>query len=168
MIKIIENYLPEEDFKRIIDVVEAERDFAWYLGKQANEWSEDPRAFYFKHSQVEEATIQYDGAISFVETLLRPLKKKVKVHRCKTNLFIKQPEPIEMGFHTDYDTHEISTLLLYLQDSNGYTEFEKGKKIESIKNRAVIFPSNLKHQSVSQTDTMFRTNINLNFEEMNI
>ena len=166
MIKIIDDYLPEKDFRRIIDTIEARNDFDWYLAPQANEWSTDPRAFQFMHNQVYNSTLQYTSAKSFIQTILKPLKQKVKVHRCKTNLYIKQEEPIKLGFHTDYDVDTIKTLLLYLQDSNGYTEFDNGHKVESKKNRAAIFSSNLKHQTVTQTDTMFRTNVNLNFEEI--
>ena len=33
----------------------------------------------------------------------------------------------------------------------------------SVKNRALIFNAHSIHQTVTQTDTMFRTNVNINF-----
>ena len=165
MFKIIDNYLNTEDFETIKSFIESNDNFNWYLSTKANENSTDDRAFQFMHHWVGYGKIKYQAVEPYLKILLRPLKKKLKVHRCKVNLFIKQEEPIKMGFHTDIDRNNINTLLLYLQDSNGYTEFHNGEKVESKENRALIFSSNIKHQTVSQTDTMFRTNINLNYEE---
>ena len=164
--KIIDNYLNNEDFKTIKSFIESHTTFDWYLSPQANEWGTDDRAFQFMHNWVWAGKTKYPAVESYLKILLRPLKKRLKVHRCKVNLFINQVEPIKMGFHTDFDIDNIKTLLLYLQDSNGYTEFENGEKVESKENRALIFSSNIRHQTVSQTNTMFRTNINLNYEEI--
>ena len=51
----------------------------------------------------------------------------------------------------------------HLENSNGYTEFDNGRKVESKQNRAVLFNSDFLHQTVSQTDVKFRRNININF-----
>tara|TARA_Y100001972_G_C7495444_1_gene251050 strand:- start:71 stop:571 length:501 start_codon:yes stop_codon:yes gene_type:complete len=164
--KIIDNYLGIEDFKTIKRHIESHTTFDWYLSPQANEWGTDERAYQFMHNMVWAGKVKYEAVNLHLKILLRPLKKKLKVHRAKVNLFVNQSEPIKMGFHTDFDIPSMKTLLFYLQDSNGYTEFENGEKVESKENRALIFSSNIKHQTVSQTDTLFRTNINLNYEEI--
>ena len=64
------------------------------------------------------------------------------------------------------------SLLLYLEDSNGKTDFKnvqifdgiKIKAVDSFANRALIFPSTCEHQTLTQTDVTFRTNINMNFK----
>jgi hypothetical protein len=63
------------------------------------------------------------------------------------------------------DDEDHKTLLYYIEDSNGYTEFNDGQKVESKRNRAVIFDAHLIHQTVTQTDKLFRTNININYTE---
>ena len=69
-----------------------------------------------------------------------------------------------MGYHEDMDDENIFTLLLYLEDSNGGTQFkDNGRKIKSKRNRAIIFPARVEHQTVMQTNTLFRMNININF-----
>ena len=39
----------------------------------------------------------------------------------------------------------------------------KMKTVESFANRALIFPARCEHQTLTQTDVTFRTNINMNF-----
>ena len=84
----------------------------------------------------------------------------------RVNLFINTDNKNEgKGFHQDIiNDDEMKTLLFYLEDSNGYTEFKDGKIVESKKNRAVVFNSSVLHQTVMQTDTIFRRNININFK----
>ena len=48
----------------------------------------------------------------------------------------------------------------------GYTELENGEKVNTVKNRALIFDAHLYHQTVTQTDSLFRRNININFKEL--
>ena len=164
--KIIDNYINNDDLKTIKNRIGSRTKFDWYLSDRANEETNDDRGFQFFHNFVWAGKIMYPGVEPYLKILLDPLNKKLKVHRCKVNLFIRQEEPIKMGFHTDYDIDNMKTLLFYLQDSNGYTEFENGEKVESKENRALIFSSNIRHQTVSQTNIMFRTNINLNYEEI--
>ena len=89
----------------------------------------------------------------------------------RVNLFIKTSnENVPMGFHTDVldsvsDAHKFKTILLYLEDSNGYTEFEKYENVMSKRNRACIFSALENHQTVSQSDIYFRTNVNVTFME---
>ena len=70
-----------------------------------------------------------------------------------------------MGYHRDIeDSEEVMTLLLYLEDSDGGTQFkETGEKVLSKRNRAVVFPAHLEHQTVSATNVLFRSNVNINF-----
>ena len=72
-----------------------------------------------------------------------------------------------LGYHQDIDdSKDYKTLLLYFETNNGYTEFETGEKIPSVENSALIFDANKMHQTVTQTDMMFRRNININYKEI--
>ena len=70
-----------------------------------------------------------------------------------------------MGYHVDTPHDEgLLSLLLYLEDSDGGTQFkDNGRIIRSKQNRAIVFPAYQLHQTVMQTNTLYRTNININF-----
>ena len=50
-----------------------------------------------------------------------------------------------------------------MNTNDGYTEFEDGTKVESVANRLVTFPANLKHTGTSCTDEKTRIVINFNY-----
>ena len=54
---------------------------------------------------------------------------------------------------------------LYLNDNDGYTEFETGEKVMSQTNTAVIFDTNLKHRGVPATNTQRRMVLNISYFE---
>ena len=56
-----------------------------------------------------------------------------------------------------------TTAIFYINTNNGYTEFENAEKIESVAIRFIMFPSNIKHRGVTQTDEQTRIMINFNF-----
>ena len=57
----------------------------------------------------------------------------------------------------------MKTGIFYVNTNNGKTIFKNGKEVESIKNRMVIFPSNIEHAGTSNTDTENRIVINFNW-----
>ena len=42
--------------------------------------------------------------------------------------------------------HQVRLVCIYLNDNDGYTEFETGEKVMSQTNTAVIFDTNLRHR----------------------
>ena len=72
---------------------------------------------------------------------------------------------VDAGMHTDFtlSNNKITTGIYYLDDSNGYTDFEKGDRIKSESNKYVSFDSKLKHCGSTCTDKDFRMVINLNY-----
>ena len=51
----------------------------------------------------------------------------------------------------------------YLNTNDGYTVFEDGTQIESVKNRILIFKTSLKHTGTNCTDQKRRVLINFNY-----
>jgi len=171
MIKIIDNYLNEKDFNFVHSTLNDEQ-FLWEWRKVANHNSKNyGEDFQFMHFFIEYGKTFYINAsqlpITIVQRYAKDENKKFRISRAKANLFIKTSEqPKQLGYHKDItDSEKFLTVILYLETSNGYTEFKDGTRIDSIKNRAVIFPAHIEHQTVTQTDTLFRTNINVNIEE---
>ena len=95
----------------------------------------------------------------------------ISVWRIKANLLTRTPNIIENTFHTDIGNlidkpeklAQWTTSIFYINTNNGYTEFEDGTKVESVANRMVTFPTNLKHRGTSCTDEKTRVVINFNY-----
>ena len=89
--------------------------------------------------------------------------------RIKANLLTKTPNIVENEFHVDvFDgelkvREQLTTSIFYVNTNNGYTKFEDGTKIESVANRLISFPSNMKHTGTSCTDEKIRIVINFNY-----
>ena len=93
----------------------------------------------------------------------------IAVIRIKANLLTKTPNIIENEFHIDLNDlseeklKQVTTSIFYVNTNNGYTKFEDGTKVESVANRLVIFPANMKHTGTSCTDEKIRVVINFNY-----
>ena len=166
MIKVIDNYLPENKFKEIYDIIH-NNNFNWVFTKNVNNNCKE-NDFQFLHKFVEFGNELYENALFVPKEIMRPYNKQIGITRAKANLFVKTNESHnKLGYHKDIeDQNNFYTLILYLEDSNGYTEFEDTSIVLSKRNRALIFDANVNHQTVTQIDTLFRTNININFKEV--
>ncbi len=168
-LKIINNYLREPDFKMVKNHVDSMEN--WTFGRKLNDNAKSEHDFQFGHLYISRGESVYEGAeripLSIIMPYAQSLSTNLTIVRAKTNFFIRTrrfPFFRGMGYHRDMNDKTLSTLLLYLEDSNGGTQFkDSGKIIRSKRNRAIIFPAHWEHQTVAQTNTLFRTNININF-----
>ena len=87
--------------------------------------------------------------------------------RIKANLGTRDPEHTMGGWHSDAkigtSSTNLTTAIFYMNTNNGYTLLETEEKIESVENRLVVFPCDMLHTGVAQTDTKIKVTINLNF-----
>lgn len=170
-IEVIENYLTNESFDDLLEVIDNQ---PWVLQKKMNPNSLSAHQFQFIQDYGKDPIKNSNPDLfkKISHKLLFPyLKDKefdVRIFRCRANLFINTQNKIfGGGFHRDIKNSKDGyySLLLYLEDSNGATEFKNlDKKIYSKKNKAIIFPCDLEHQTVFQTNSVFRTNLNVNFQ----
>jgi len=161
---VIDNFLPKNEFDKIKEIHMSNM-FPWYfMNHVANK--EDNKNFYFIHT-----FYNFDKLLSnqfYFRACCEPLLSKIgydkinRLIRIKSNLFTKTGEQIKHGMHSDY-FFEHTTGVFSINTNNGYTGFEDGTKIESVENRMLLFNGLIKHQSVSQSDTKLRLNMNLNF-----
>jgi len=172
MIETYENFLDENNFKKLEDIF-LSHEVHWNFAPYANDYTDrsEQNAFHFFHHLVHRRRIMYDTARDVLDLIIPTLANKkdcdVEVTRGRLNFFIRtQDKPIEYGHHQDImDLTNNFTCLLYMEDSNGYTHFrDTDEKIFSKRNMAAIFPAHIWHQTVSQTDVLFRRNVNINFE----
>ena len=177
---VIDDYLSEPNFKNVNSHI---NDFSypcWKLSKRLVLDAKHENQFQLMFRMVENKTELFSDSGYLSSIVMDPYVKQlrydgyrglnVSVLRARANCFIRYRSfPLSlfgrgMGYHEDMDDENIFTLLLYLADSNGGTQFkDNGRKIKSKRNRAIIFPARVEHQTVMQTNTLFRMNININF-----
>ncbi len=96
---------------------------------------------------------------------LVPLLQKLGARcliRIKGNLYPNTEILHEHPMHFDYKFCH-SGAILSLNTCDGYTKLKDGTKIESVANRMVIFPANIKHTGTTCSDEKRRVVINFNY-----
>ena len=153
MIEVIDDFLPEEEFKSIQSLM---------MGCNG-----DPPRSEFPWYYIQGTAHLYDGLYHMTHMFFQPkvgpnsehiniwgsFMDKLQAKECiriKANLTFKTPT-IEPGpFHSDYS--DMKTAIFYINTNNGYTEFKNGVKVNSVANRVCIFDSNLQHRGVTHTE----------------
>jgi len=164
--KIKDNFLKQEDFNRIQELMEKSSPLPWYY-TNAIDSQDDVDKFQFVH--------KFYGNQSPVSPCMNDLTpildiiQPISILRIKANLLTRTPKIVENTFHVDISNaseeklKQWTTSIFYINTNNGYTKFENGEKVESVANRMVTFPANLKHAGTSCTDERTRIVINFNY-----
>lgn len=120
---------------------------------------------HFVH-KIFESSLRLESSILPVLEPILDYLAPVAIFRVKMNMNMPTKEHRLGGWHTDFDsksTNGAFTAVFYVTSNNGYTLLEDGTKIDSVENRLVVFPSNVIHSGVSQTDDSPRCVININY-----
>ena len=168
MYKVIENWLPKELNENILTTMTSDW-FPWfYHDYVATQKEKSGDEYYFTHTFFDDVKKEINSG--FYEDLINPvlflIGADLPLIRVKANLFTKRDKRVKYGFHSDYNKEqykEHTTFVLSLNDNDGYTEFENGAKVESVGNRFVSFPSELKHRGTTCTNSKVRSVLNLNY-----
>jgi len=162
--EIIDNFLDDLDFQVIQDIMLGD-DFPWFYTNGVNKAEDD-----YAKNQYQFIHLFYSEGMprSSFFNILEPLIKKVNPIswlRIKANLNPRTENIFEHGFHVDYSKTipNQRTAVFYLNSNNGYTLFEDGTKIESVKNRLVSFKTHLLHSGSTCNDSNRRVLLNLNY-----
>ena len=146
MIEIVDNFLPEEEFKSIQSFMMG-GEFRWFYWKGRT--TPDDGLFMMGHIFYHPEVGCCSEDLDIWNTLMTKVGAK-KCTRIKANLTFKTPT-IETGpFHTDYE--DMKTATFYINTNNGYTEFENGVRVNSVANRVCIFDSNLFHCGTTHSE----------------
>ena len=168
--EIIDDFLPPSAFKEVQDVLLGKQ-FSWYFIPYINHNSEHERSnldwFEFCHMFWDPDHGKVSESATGIITLFRePLDAYVFL-RIKANLTVYSENPQPTDFHTDFNhpmpIDKMTTAIYYVNTTNGYTEFIDGRKVESVANRLVKFPTNLRHQGTTCSDAKQRVVINFNY-----
>ena len=159
MIEVIDNFLPEDNFKALEKAIMTPVTFPWYYVPTLSD-AGDLKEYYFIHFFYESVDHPPSQHFPLIKKLLFKLQCQALL-RVKANLFLSKPKIYEHEIHFDF-ANESKSCVFSVNTNNGYTRIGN-EKIESVANRAVIFPSKLHHRSTSCSDQQIRVNININY-----
>ena len=167
---MVDDFLNDEEFGDIVDFLNSD-DTDWTKFKKVvgDDHKDNWQYVHIAYEKMLPKSSLFD-ILSCVFGKLRV----ISMYRVKVNCEQRHSQRYYSNFHYDYNssegTHEnpighdhMKTGILYLNTCDGYTEFEDGKKVNSVANRFIEFPSNILHRGVSQTDTQWRSVINFNY-----
>ena len=161
-IKVVDDFLPKENFKNIQDVM-LSSDFPWYYNSVIDRLDDEGK-FQFQHYLYRNNRPLSSFYNEWYDMLVMPIVDWSVLDRIKANLLTRTPEIIENEFHTDINppTKPLTTSIFYVNTNNGYTMLESNK-IKSVENTILLFESSKKHYGTSSTDTQSRITINFNY-----
>jgi hypothetical protein len=166
IIDVRDNFLDQEDFNKLQKLLLGQR-FPWFFNDSIlinpdNDIydSQFTHMFFMISNGYEIIRSDFFDNLS---SIIKKLSIDV-LFRIKANLKTPTEKNIVSGYHTDMpDAFNITTAIYYLNNTDGYTIFKSGEKVESVANRMVTFPSSTPHSSVSCTDCKSRVVINFNY-----
>lgn len=151
--------LKKEIFKPIQKLLMG-NEFPWFYENKQVEKDSSFLFHYFHYKHI----INSDY-FKIIEPILNYLDP-VSLILVRANLLLNRTKS-DSNYHTDVNNLKSKTAIFYINTNNGYTEFYDGTKVDCVENRIVIFPSELAHKAVAQTDTDQRIVININYFENN-
>ena len=161
MMKVIDNYLNEDLCDDIVSRTIKNQRFPLYLNHTISTPTSNDGIF-LTHNFLD------NGVESDWFHVVKPLLKRVQrdqdlmLIRIKLNLYPKTFFVKKHPWHTDYPFQH-KGLIYYLNTNNGRTDFRNLGKVKSVKNRAVFHDPSEPHRSTTCSDSLFRSNIVINY-----
>ena len=154
MFKIYDDFLSKDEFLKIKNSI-LNSEFSWNLTPNVSNLQENLKitsSYYFTH---------LFESYEIFESLLGKLNPE-KIIRIKANLYPSTEQIEKHSNHIDYEFENVGAIY-YLNTNNGLTILEETVKVESVKNRLLLFDGSKLHCSTTCTDDKCRVNINMNF-----
>jgi len=159
--KIIDNFLPKENFLKIKDVLMGKK-FPWFYLPDISykdKASEGP-LFYMQH-----LLYKHEPNSSFFNFIKDNLLDFIDIKaliRVKANFYPNQNIKKLNEPHIDYD-YLHKGAIFSINTNNGGTLLKDGSRIDSVENRILFFNPSEEHDSENCTDEKVRINININY-----
>lgn len=153
--QIVDDFLTLSEHRAIYDQLMGE-DTPWFYSDGIDHTKDGN--FQFVHFYYWEHEWRDD--VSTLQPILSKLNPYA-ISKVKANLLTPTEKVKVNGWHVDVPSNKFTTCIYYVNDNDGYTEFEDGTKVESKANRIVLFNSALKHRGTTSTER--RIVVNLNF-----
>ena len=167
IMKIIDNFLPDEDYDSLVHHIVGCRRFPWnynwYVTAQEDE-NADRNNWYLTNLLYVWDGIELNVRPEFdpIDEFVMPHMKIDKLLRVKANMYPSTEKIFEHEPHVDYD-YFVKGAILSLNTCDGFTRLEDGTKVDSVANRMLFFDSSRPHNSSTTTNVQTRINININY-----
>jgi len=162
---ILDNFLDTSVFNALKKKIMSS-EILWEYCEHIVTVEDDDDKFQFVHNFFRSKGLGPTPTLHFLHPILYKINPK-EIFRIKANLLTKTPEIEPNTFHNDLHVVDLvlpwTTSIFYMNTNNGYTEFETGAKVESVENRMLVFPAEMKHRGTSCTDENVRVVINFNY-----
>lgn len=161
---VIDNFLDEDQFNLLYSLIDPFSDgdkFYFLPYAKVRSDGNKPGNFQFVHNLMTQGSLSILSQVG-IEERLQPLA----FVKAKINFALQSRIRSSAGWHTDIpspDDVKARTGILYLNDNNGFTEFDTGKQVTSVANRYVEFDSNQMHRGVDCSDAPWRAVLNINY-----
>jgi hypothetical protein len=174
IVKVIDDFLPQETFQPIKELVMSQKFPYFYRASISYDREKDSLNSYLSHFLYkDDDSADCDvarGPWSEYFKQFNPIVTKIKEYddtfftllRMKANLYSRTETVQVHEWHVDYD-YSHKGIILYFNNNDGYTELFDGTKIESVENRALFFDPGKDHRSTNCTDQKARFNLNVNY-----
>jgi len=156
-----DNFLSDFHLTKLDELID--HTFPWFLQKEQIAGKND--GCWFSHLMYDQDAPQ-SPKYETIHKIFSNYLNYISLCRITTNLLFKQDNPSISAFHTDceyLDKTKITTAIFYLNTNNGATEFKDGDRIDSVRNRLIMFPNFTLHRAIGQTDANQRVVFNFNF-----
>lgn len=160
MYNIIDNVLPEEEFRKIKDFI-LNPSFSWNLTSVVTNEKENlpiNASYYFTHMFW--SGFDTEPQAQVFAPLLNIMECNAII-RIKGNLYPSTETIVHHMDHIDYEFPHRGAIF-YLNTNNGLTVINN-QEVESVENRLLLFDPTVPHHSTTCTDDRCRVNINFNF-----
>lgn len=158
--KIIDNFLPKEQFLNIQNIFMS-KEMPWYYQSSINKnHKEDDLNSYFTHGLYYQNS-GYSNFFNYILPIVEFINPKALI-RVKANLYLKTEKINVHEPHIDYNFKHKGAIF-YINTNNGKTILYNGVKVDSIENRLLLFDPSKEHNSTSTTNSKCRININFNY-----
>ena len=160
--EIIDNYLPEEKFKELRELIVWNKKFPFFLGEGVAEG--EPIENDFNNWYASHVSYSIGGkAHPVFKQIFNLLNFEVKaLLKLKVNFYPHTEKIYEHKPHVDYKFN-CEAALLSLNTCDGFTRLSDGTTVDSVANRLLLFKGHELHNSSTTTNASGRWNINLNY-----
>jgi len=159
---IVDQFLPQDYFDNLTLMVE---DLPWFY----HDWSvykgdNHPQFYHLFYFNNEVRSNQFFKYVEDVYTRYVPDASKHTLYRMKMNATPREDVLKEKTYHVDVEDKKHNVCILYMNTNDGYTVFEHNQqRVQSIANRAVIFPGEYRHTGTNCTDEGVRIVLNIDY-----
>lgn len=162
--EVYDNILSDHDAESIESLLLGEQ-FPWYFNQYVINHKKESSLNHFQFVHVFHDGI---GIRSDSWQIINPLLDVIgmsAILRIKSNLIPIAEEITIHGYHSDFSGLPLpsKSAVYYVNTNNGFTIFENGDKVDSVKNRLLVFDNDMRHSGTTCTDKKARVVINFNF-----